>query len=220
MGALRRKLNEQQGASLLMALLMLLVALMVSAVVLAGASGAVSSLRTGQRQQQASLTVTSAAELIRNSFLSGDMKYVSTTVSYEYYYNHSWDYSRTATQAVPDEAAFSAFANYAIGQLRSGQPVLPQVYTLHAEDTRLSDVQATFYMAYDVLNSGESSYILTVELENLDEDAPYRMSLRMPSVIKSDSVTNEQSYYYKQTTVTETIQWTDGGTIQRKEAGA
>ena len=59
MDALRRKLHDQRGVSMLMALLLMLVALMVSAVVVAGASSAVSALRTDQKQEQAALTVTS-----------------------------------------------------------------------------------------------------------------------------------------------------------------
>lgn len=43
MDALRRKLHDQRGVSMLMALLLMLVALMVSAVVVAGASSAVSA---------------------------------------------------------------------------------------------------------------------------------------------------------------------------------
>ena len=105
MDALRRKLHDQRGVSMLMALLLMLVALMVSAVVVAGASSAVSALRTDQKQEQAALTVTSAAELIRNSFLASDMKYVSTTVSYEFYYNPNQNTSSTTTQTIPAELA-------------------------------------------------------------------------------------------------------------------
>ena len=46
MGAARRKLHEQRGASMLMALLLLLVALTVSAVVIAAASSAAATLRS------------------------------------------------------------------------------------------------------------------------------------------------------------------------------
>ena len=53
MDALRRKLHDQRGVSMLMALLLMLVALMVSAVVVAGASSAVSALRTDQKQELA-----------------------------------------------------------------------------------------------------------------------------------------------------------------------
>ena len=187
MDALRRKLHDQRGVSMLMALLLMLVALMVSAVVVAGASSAVSALRTDQKQEQAALTVTSAAELIRNSFLASDMKYVSTTVSYEFYYNSNQNTSSTTTQTIPAELAFSDFANYAIGRLRDGQPVLNRVYTFHLEDDRVSDVTATFSMTYDTLDSGETSYVLTAALESTDPDAPYRMTLVMPSAVTTST---------------------------------
>ena len=193
MDALRRKLHDQRGVSMLMALLLMLVALMVSAVVVAGASSAVSALRTDQKQEQAALTVTSAAELIRNSFLASDMKYVSTTVSYEFYYNPNQNTSSTTTQTIPAELAFSDFANYAIGRLRDGQPVLNRVYTFHLEDDRVSDVTATFSMTYDTLDSGETSYVLTAALESTDPDAPYRMTLVMPSVSSAARSAEESS---------------------------
>lgn len=219
MDALRRKLHDQRGVSMLMALLLMLVALMVSAVVVAGASSAVSALRTDQKQEQAALTVTSAAELIRNSFLASDMKYVSTTVSYEFYYTPNQNTSSTTTQTIPAELAFSDFANYAIGRLRDGQPVLNRVYTFHLEDDRVSDVTATFSMTYDTLDSGETSYVLTAALESTDPDAPYRMTLVMPSAVTTSTSVNDQRFY-KMTTTVETISWTDGGTIHRKEAGS
>ena len=204
---------------LVVTLLLMLVALMVSAVVVAGASSAVSALRTDQKQEQAALTVTSAAELIRNSFLASDMKYVSTTVSYEFYYNSNQNTSSTTTQTIPAELAFSDFANYAIGRLRDGQPVLNRVYTFHLEDDRVSDVTATFSMTYDTLDSGETRYVLTAVLESTDPDAPYRMTLVMPSAVTTSTSVNAQRFY-KMTTTVETISWTDGGTIHRKEAGS
>ena len=70
MGALHRKLHEQRGASMLMALFLLLVALMVSAVVIAAASSAATTLRSDKAQEQASLAVSSAAEYVRDAFLS------------------------------------------------------------------------------------------------------------------------------------------------------
>lgn len=119
----------------------------------------------------------------------------------------------------PAELAFSDFANYAIGRLRDGQPVLNRVYTFHLEDDRVSDVTATFSMTYDTLDSGETSYVLTVALESTDPDAPYRMTLVMPSAVTTSTSVNAQRFY-KMTTTVETISWTDGGTIHRKEAGS
>lgn len=223
MDALRRKLHEQRGASMLMALLLMLAAVTVSAIVMAASSSAVSALRTDRAQEQAVLTVTSAAELVRSCFLSEDMVYTSTTVTYEYQYNTSRNSSSTTAQPVPDTAAFADFVNYAIGQLRDGSIVLPRVYTLHMADDRVSDVTATFTMTRDILSSGEPSYILSVELESADADAPCRMSLRMPSLVTTKTTTNgrwDWGGYLITTTAAETIQWTDGGLIQRKEADA
>lgn len=216
MDALRRKLNDQRGVSMLMALLLMLVALMVSAVVIAAASGAVSSLRTDRAQEQAALTVTSAAELIRDSFLSEDMKYIVTSTTYSYTYRPSQNRTEETSTPISSDAAFSGFANYAIGQLRKSQTVLPRVYTLHLDDEHISDVQVTLSMRYEALSGGQHSYVLTAALESLDEDAPYRMTLTMPSTVTEKKDTHTY-WQYEQTVVTTTIHWTDGGTIQRKE---
>lgn len=219
MDALRRKLNDQRGVSMLMALLLMLVALMVSAVVVAAASGAVASLRSDRAQEQASLTVTSAAELVRDSFLSPDMTYTVTTTTKKYAYSGTADTS-TKTQEIAAGTAFSGFANYAIDQLRKSQTVLPRVYTLHMDDEHISDVQVTLSMRYEMLSGGQYSYVLTAALESLDENAPYRMTLTMPSAVDVDTVKTTEGYSYwryEQTVVTTAIHWTDGGTIQRKE---
>lgn len=69
MGAMKRKLHSRSGATLLMALLLLLVAVMVSTVIISAANTATSSLKTRRDNQQAYLTVSSAAEYFRDSLL-------------------------------------------------------------------------------------------------------------------------------------------------------
>ena len=61
--------------------------------------------------------------------------------------------------------------------------------------------------------------LLTAALESTDPDAPYRMTLVMPSAVTTSTSVNDQRFY-KMTTTVETISWTDGGTIHRKEAGS
>ena len=97
--------------------------------------------------------------------------------------------------------------------------MLPRVYTLHLDDQRISDVQVTLSMRYEALSSGQYSYVLTAALESTDPDAPYRMTLVMPSAVTTSTSVNDQRFY-KMTTTVETISWTDGGTIHRKEAGS
>ena len=70
------KLRDRRGASLLMALLLLLLATMVSVVILTAVSSAARHLSRDREAQQNYLTVSSAAELIRDS-IAGD-KYERT----------------------------------------------------------------------------------------------------------------------------------------------
>ena len=65
------KLRDRRGASLLMALLLLLLATMVSVVILTAVSSAARHLSRDREAQQNYLTVSSAAELIRDS-IAGD----------------------------------------------------------------------------------------------------------------------------------------------------
>ena len=84
MQAIRRKLNSQKGASMLMALLLMLVGIMVSAVIISAATSAAVNKRSEKEQQQAYLAVSSAAELVRDDFqsLTGRYKDVTTTVTH------------------------------------------------------------------------------------------------------------------------------------------
>lgn len=60
-----KKRNNQRGATLLMALLLLLVAAVVSAVILTAATSAARQAANARRAQQEYLTLSSAAELLR-----------------------------------------------------------------------------------------------------------------------------------------------------------
>lgn len=72
MGAMKKKLYSRSGATLLMALLLLLVAVMVSTVIISAANTATFSLKTRRDNQQAYLTVSSAAEYLRDALLEED----------------------------------------------------------------------------------------------------------------------------------------------------
>ena len=66
MEKLLRKFHSQRGETMLMALLLFLVGVMVSAVILAAAISAESDAKAAREEQQAYLTVSSAAELFRD----------------------------------------------------------------------------------------------------------------------------------------------------------
>lgn len=156
MGALHRKLHEQRGASMLMALFLLLVALMVSAVVIAAASSAATTLRSDKTQEQSSLAVSSAAEYVRDAFLGKEMDGTITTRG-------------TSTTYTSDSGgAFRDFVSYAVPELYRNQNALPRrTYRLRLSGDAVEDVWADFEMSYGQNENTEyPTYILTVTLRN------------------------------------------------------
>lgn len=75
-----KKLRSSRGATMLMALLLMLVGLMVSAVIISAAVSTVAGVRSGEEQQQAYLTVESAAQLFRDTLEGSGQKYEIKTV--------------------------------------------------------------------------------------------------------------------------------------------
>lgn len=81
----RQKLHNSRGASLLMALLVVLVVMMVSVVILSAASANAGRLKRNQAEEQAYLTVSSAARLMRDSIADERVVYIlNTTVVPQY----------------------------------------------------------------------------------------------------------------------------------------
>ena len=183
MGAARRKLHEQRGASMLMALLLLLVALTVSAVVIAAASSAAATLRSDKAREQSSLAVSSAAEYVRDAFLNGEM---DGTVKKDYWWS-------TPTYTSKRDGAFLGFVEYAVPVLYKGSEVNVNPWTYNLSLEGMEDVWAVFSMRYGD-NKGAAdegkAYILTVALRNYEDVAapgehPCRMTLTLYSNLKS-----------------------------------
>ena len=179
MGAARRKLHEQRGASMLMALLLLLVALTVSAVVIAAASSAAATLRSDKAREQSSLAVSSAAEYVRDAFLNGEM---DGTVKAD----------NNTTYTSSGNGAFLGFVQYAVPVLYkdSKANVNPWTYKLSLEG--MEDVWAVFSMRYGKAKEGASddgsTYILEVTLRNWETtpgEHPCSMTLTLYSNLKS-----------------------------------
>ena len=158
MGALHRKLHEQRGASMLMALFLLLVALMVSAVVIAAASSAAATLRSDKAQEQSSLAVSSAAEYVRDAFVVGGKMNGSIIPRW----------AGGASYSSDSDGAFRDFVSYAIPELYRNQNALPRrTYRLRLSDDTVEDVWADFEMSFGQNENTEyPTYILTVTLRN------------------------------------------------------
>lgn len=205
MGAARRKLHEQRGASMLMALLLLLVALTVSAVVIAAASSAAATLRSDKAREQSSLAVSSAAEYVRDAFLHGEMDGTVTTKT-------DRRGTTTTTYTSSGSGAFLGFVQYAVPVLYEDSKANDHwTYKLSLEG--MEDVWAEFSMTYGD-NKGAAdegkAYILTVELRNYEDDAapgehPCRMTLTLYSNLgRQDG--------------NQTVAWSGHNVIERQEA--
>lgn len=199
MGALHRKLHEQRGASMLMALFLLLVALMVSAVVIAAASSAATTLRSDKAQEQSSLAVSSAAEYVRDAFLGKEMDGTIVTRG-------------TSTTYTSDSSgAFRDFVSYAVPELYRNQNALPRrTYRLRLSGDTVEDVWADFEMSFGQNENTEyPTYILTVTLRNWETtpgEHPYSMTLLLCS-----NLTERSQWGYTYTDVT----WDGYNVIQR-----
>ena len=199
MGALHRKLHEQRGASMLMALFLLLVALMVSAVVIAAASSAATTLRSDKAQEQSSLAVSSAAEYVRDAFLGKEMDGTIVTRG-------------TSTTYTSDSGgAFRDFVSYAVPELYRNQNALPRrTYRLRLSENTVEDIWADFEMSYGQNENTEyPTYILTVTLRNWETtpgEHPCSMTLLLCS-----NLTERSQWGYTYTDVT----WDGYNVIQR-----
>lgn len=179
MGAARRKMHEQRGASMLMALLLLLVALTVSAVVIAAASSAAATLRSDKAREQSSLAVSSAAEYVRDAFLHGEM---DGTVKAD----------NNTTYTSSGSGAFLGFVQYAVPVLYKDSKANVNHWTYKLSLEGMEDVWAVFSMRYGKAKEGASddgsTYILEVTLRNWETtpgEHPCSMTLTLYSNLKS-----------------------------------
>lgn len=175
MGAARRKLHEQRGASMLMALLLLLVALTVSAVVIAAASSAAATLRSDKAREQSSLAVSSAAEYVRDAFLHGEM---DGTVKAD----------NNPTYTSSGNGAFLGFVQYSVPVLYEDSKANVNHWTYKLSLEGMEDVWAVFSMRYGKAKEGASddgsTYILEVTLRNWETtpgEHPCSMTLTLYS---------------------------------------
>lgn len=172
---LRKKLHNETGSSMLMALLFLLVAILVSVVILSAAISATAAVRSDQAQQQAMLTVSSAAELLRDSLASEEGSYKEIT-TFVYPYNAKYGTPTTSKTTQEASGNFSEILNNAVkflGQYPSA--ISSGTYTIEAQG--LESVSMNLKITY---SQEDSTYKLRAEFENItDSDHTCRMVLTM-----------------------------------------
>ena len=83
MKSMIHKLQDNKGSSMILALFLMLVSLMVSNTILAAAASASRSFLTQTDRQQSFLTVSSAAQVFRDSVATGNCNYSRTVITME-----------------------------------------------------------------------------------------------------------------------------------------
>ena len=214
MRAMREKLKSERGATMLMALLLLLVAVMVSAVIVSAAVTATASLRTDRAQQQVYLTVSSAAELLRDSVLNGSGAYkVVVTRAYS---DESMRklLSRDET-TVRADGPFSEILNNAVYWIRTYRTDFARKYTIWADG--FDPVIAEVRVSYETPANGLPRYALAVQFsDDGTTEHGCRMQLTMTGTEETSTTAGwngTQSYDVVDTTK---IVWSDAG-IRRKD---
>lgn len=206
MGKILKKLHSQRGETMLMALLLFLVGVMVSAVILAAAISAESDAKAAREEQQAYLTVSSAAELFRDAIQSGSGGYREIVTK---------TYSGTQLQGTKTEkqnasGPFSEIFNNVIPTLLTSPTTFRKTYTLSM--TGLEDV--TMELTIQPKQGDNDQFTLTAVFYNDPEgDHPCRMTVTF-----TGETTQTPTYWYDsglryEATTTE-IKWT-GATITR-----
>lgn len=204
MQAIRRKLNSQRGASMLMALLLMLVGIMVSAVIISAATSAAVNKRSEKEQQQAYLAVSSAAELVRDDFqsLTGRYKDVTTTVTQTDGTTTTTNDTIKATCAVGD--MINDIGARFIGVNTTS--TYAKTYTFSVDG--YEDVSAEILVSVGT-GSDESSkvYNLTATFTNgVDSEHPCRMVLTMEGKLSEERTSGDTGSGSTQV-VTRTLEW-------------
>ena len=202
MEKLLRKFHSQRGETMLMALLLFLVGVMVSAVILAAAISAESDAKAAREEQQAYLTVSSAAELFRDSIQSGSGGYREIVTK---------TYSGTQLQGTKTEkqnasGPFSEIFNNVIPTLLKSPSTYQKPFTLSMDG--LEDV--TMELSIQPKQGDNDQFTLTAVFYNDPEgDHPCRMTVRFTGTTTVENTDWADDYtgnhYYATTTK---IKWT------------
>ena len=206
MEKLLRKFHSQRGETMLMALLLFLVGVMVSAVILAAAISAESDAKAAREEQQAYLTVSSAAELFRDAIRSGSGGYQEIVTK---------TYSGTQLQGTKTEkqnasGPFSEIFNNVIPTLLTSPTTFRKTYTLSMDG--LEDV--TMELSIQPKQGDNDQFTLTAVFYNDPEgDHPCRMTVTFTGeTTKTPTDWYDSGLRYEATTTE--IKWT-GATITR-----
>ena len=203
MGKILKKLHSQRGETMLMALLLFLVGVMVSAVILAAAISAESDAKAAREEQQAYLTVSSAAELFRDAIQSGDSGGYREIVTKTY---SGTQLQGTKTEKQNASGPFSEIFNKVIPSLLKSPSTYQKPFTLSMDG--LEDV--TMELSIQPQQGNNDVFDLAAVFYNDPEGKhPCQMTVRFTGTTTVENTDWADDYtgnhYYATTTK---IKWT------------
>ena len=218
MKRLAQKLNCRRGASMLMALLLFLIAAMVSAVIITAAVSARSRVASDRAQQQTYLTVSSAAELLRDSIESGSGDFRTRTVTLYYDENKQYPVRVVTDEETDATGDFAFLMNRAIRQLLQTPALVYQCsFTIRARQAETyEDVSCELAMSCQPESEDITAYTLTVWLTGGTDEHPCRMRLTMNGTQTYSSHMSSSGRWYYQEIVTSSFSWT-GAALTRED---
>ena len=193
-----KKLKQQQGATIFMALLLLLAATVVSVVILTAATTAAHHLENDRASQQAYLTVSSAAELLRD-----DIESSAYTVEVSRTMDGDGTVTKSSTTVTGPSGVMKQWLEK--GMKRLGE----ESFTSYSDtitlstgaDSGMDEVKAEFSMA--------ENYDITVRLSlagSGDADCRMTLTLRGSSTQETKTLTGGTDGSILQVTTTQ-VRW-------------
>ncbi|MGN1141648.1 MAG: hypothetical protein ACI4TF_10630 [Oliverpabstia sp.] len=163
MKKIKEKLHNNRGVSFLFALLAFMVAAMVSVTIITAAVSSIKRVYNDREEQQAHLTLTSAAQLIRDEMLDTTVKEVVTI-------KNSGNSEENKTTETTSTGAFGVDMQDAVKYVdindltySSGSKFIK----IEADSLNMDGVKATFTMQADAAE--KYKVIFTLTLENSEE---------------------------------------------------
>ncbi len=242
MKKLRRKLNSENGAVMVIALLFFIVCMLVSAVIVSAAGMNASRIEKRYDEQKAYLAASSAAQLLRENLAGMTFKAEKTDKEYTCTGSHSdKDGTWQKKQACDNRVYFNTFITDSAMQICKGNTTDSYTMKYTLNEDRLSDV--TTNVSVEMHTGQADKYDVECIIKSDTGGSSYTMSL----YVKANGIANEStseftddehtsslgsnwekreyvyykgwvySYKYTITTTTLTVTWPEG-TIQKGDA--
>ena len=207
---MNRKIHNNEGKSILMALLLLLVAVVVSVVIVTAAVSSVMQIDDNRKSQQEYLTVSSAAELIRDCLQ--DVTYTHTEKIYKPQYSWSGT-TRTETTQSSTAKYFIEFVNQTSDAILYNTDPAVEIVIPGRKLTVTTDDMDPVTAVAKVIATGDNTYELRIKMEtkHTEDSQGYRMRMNLVitkgAPITSNSIVSEGWNRYNVTTTETTVTW-------------